>query len=60
MDFILSLLTVRELVSILVVVDQFLKSAEEVTKLVMKNVVKYWGVLHNIINDRDVRFLGWI
>ncbi|CAL9127284.1 unnamed protein product, partial [Musa textilis] len=24
----------------------------------MKNVVKYWGVPHNIISDRDARFLG--
>ena len=51
------------------IVDQFLKyatfitallycSVEEAAKLMMKDVVKYWGVPHNIINDRDARFLG--
>ena len=69
LDFISSLPVVGRLGSILVVVDRFSKyatfiaaplhcSAEEAAKLMMKDVVKYWGVPHNIISDRDARFLG--
>ena len=69
LDFISSLPPVGGLGSILVVVDRFSKyatfiaaplhcSAEEAARLMMKGVVKYWGVPHNIISDRDARFLG--
>ena len=69
LDFMSSLLAVGGLESILVVVNRFAKYAtfivaplhylvEEAAKLMMKNVVKYWGVPHNIISDRDARFLG--
>ena len=58
----IKLASIRGLGSILVVVNWFSKyatfittplhySAEEVTKLMMKNVVKYLRVLHNIISD---------
>lgn len=69
MDFISFLSKVGEHGMILVVVDRFLKyatfitasincSMEETTYMFMKNVVKYWGVPHNIISDRDPRFTG--
>ena len=68
LDFISSLPLVGRLGSILVVVDRFSKyatfiatplhcSVEEAAKLMMKNMVKYWGVSHNIIGDCDARFL---
>ena len=55
--------------SILVVVDRFSKyatfiaapldcSAEEAARVMIKDVVKYWEVPHNIISDRDAQFLG--
>nr|GFB98555.1 uncharacterized protein [Tanacetum cinerariifolium] len=55
--------------SIIVVVDRFLKygtfiaappdvTADDTAKLFFKNVVKYWGVPHVIVSDRDPRFTG--
>nr|GEW43303.1 hypothetical protein [Tanacetum cinerariifolium] len=55
--------------SIIVVVDRFSKyetlivappdvTTNDTTKLFFKNVVKYWGVPHVIISDRDPRFTG--
>ena len=69
LDFISSLPTVGRLRSILMVVDRFSKyatfivaplyySTEEAAKLMMMNMVKYWGVPHNIISDRDAQILG--
>nr|GEV60445.1 hypothetical protein [Tanacetum cinerariifolium] len=53
--------------SIIVVVNRFSKygtfiaappdvTADDTTKLFFKNVVKYWGVPHVIVSDRDSRF----
>nr|GEX38417.1 hypothetical protein CTI12_AA187700 [Tanacetum cinerariifolium] len=55
--------------SIIVVVDRFSKygtfiaappdvTADDTAKLFFKNVVKYWGVPHVIVSDRDPRFTG--
>nr|GEW77022.1 hypothetical protein VITISV_037851 [Tanacetum cinerariifolium] len=55
--------------SIIVVVDRFSKyvtfiaapadvTADDTAKLFLKNVVKYWGVPHVIVSDRDPRFTG--
>nr|GEV84874.1 hypothetical protein [Tanacetum cinerariifolium] len=55
--------------SIIVVVDRFSKygtfiaappdvTADDMAKLFFKNVVKYWGVPHMIVSDRDPRFTG--
>nr|GEW61427.1 Toll/interleukin-1 receptor (TIR) domain-containing protein [Tanacetum cinerariifolium] len=55
--------------SIIVVVDRFSKygtfiatppdvTADDTTKHFFKNVVKYWGVSHVIVSDRDPRFIG--
>ncbi|KAK3043574.1 hypothetical protein RJ639_002153 [Escallonia herrerae] len=55
--------------SIMVVVDRFSKyatfvtsptdcTAEEATRLFLKNVVKYWGLPKIIVSDRDPRFTG--
>ncbi|KAE8656709.1 hypothetical protein F3Y22_tig00116997pilonHSYRG00207 [Hibiscus syriacus] len=54
---------------IMVVIDRFSKygtfipeskvcPAEEVARLFLKQVVKYWGILKTIISDRDTRFTG--
>ena len=62
LDFIISLPKMGNLTSILVVVDRFSKyatfilapkqcAADETTCLFFKNVVKYWGVPQNIVND---------
>ena len=69
LDFITNLPKMRDLTSILVVVDWFLKyetfipvlkqcPVEETTRLFFKQVVKYWGVPQNIVSDRDARFAG--
>ncbi|GKC86426.1 putative nucleotidyltransferase, ribonuclease H [Tanacetum coccineum] len=55
--------------SIIVVVDRFSKyetfiaapsdvTADDTAKLFFKNVVKYWGVPHVTVSDRDPRFTG--
>nr|GEY97676.1 hypothetical protein VITISV_020909 [Tanacetum cinerariifolium] len=54
--------------SIIVVVDRFSKygtfiaappdvTADDTAKLFFKNAVKYWGVPHVIVSDRDPRFI---
>ena len=69
MDFIISLPKSKGYRSIIVVVDRFSKYAtfiaapkdcttEEITRLFLKNVVKYWGLLKYIISDQDQRFIG--
>ena len=73
MDFIIDLPKSEGYGSIIVVVDRFSKyatfiaalkdyTAEETTKLFLKNVVKYWGLPKFIISDRDSSFIGkfWI
>lgn len=66
-DFIMCLPKSEGCGSIIVVVDRFSKygtfiatspevTAYETAKLLFKNVVKYWGILHVIISDRDPRF----
>ncbi|GJR59546.1 putative nucleotidyltransferase, ribonuclease H [Tanacetum coccineum] len=67
MDFITCLPKSEGGGSIIVVVDRFSKygtfiaappdvTADDTTKLFFKNVVKYWGVPHVIVSDRDPRF----
>ncbi|CAL2270472.1 unnamed protein product [Prunus armeniaca] len=67
MDFIVSLPKSEGCGSILVVVDKFIKYAtfipaladfnvEEVARLFLKHVVKYWGIPKSIISDRDTHF----
>lgn len=69
MDFIIGFPKVDGMNTIMVVIDRFTKyamfvaaptvcTAEVATKLFYCNVVKYFGVLSNIVNDRDVRFTG--
>ncbi|GJW39869.1 putative nucleotidyltransferase, ribonuclease H [Tanacetum coccineum] len=69
MDFITCLPKSEGGGSIIVVVDRFLKygtfiaappdvTADDTAKLFFKNVVKYWGVPHVIVSDRDPRFMG--
>nr|GFB88639.1 reverse transcriptase [Tanacetum cinerariifolium] len=69
MDFITCLPKSEGSGSIIVVVDRFSKygtfiaappdvTADDTTKLFFKNVVKYWGVPHVIVSDRDPRFTG--
>lgn len=67
MDFITGFPVVDRKGSVLVVVNRFSKyaiflaalahySAEDATVLFLTSVVKYFGLLANIINDRDMRF----
>nr|GEV01859.1 hypothetical protein [Tanacetum cinerariifolium] len=69
MDFITCLPKSEGSGSIIVVVDRFSKygtfiaappdvTADNTAKLFFKNVVKYWGVPHVIVSDRDPRFTG--
>ncbi|GKA38846.1 putative nucleotidyltransferase, ribonuclease H, partial [Tanacetum coccineum] len=69
MDFITCLPNLEGGGSIIVAVDRFSKygtfiaappdvSANDTAKLFFKNVVKYWGVTHAIVSDRDPRFTG--
>ena len=69
MDFIIGLPKSEDSGSIIVVVDRFSKyatfiatptdcTAEEMTRLFLKHVVKYWGLPKFIINDRNPRFTG--
>ncbi|PKI58979.1 hypothetical protein CRG98_020624 [Punica granatum] len=69
MDFIVNLPKSEGYQTLMVVVDRFSKyatfipakkdcPAEEATRLFMKHVVKYWGVLTTILSDRDPRFTG--
>ena len=69
LDFITHLPKVREYDAILVIVDRFSKyamfvptpklfSTELTAQLFFKNVVKLWGILSNIISDRDGRFIS--
>ncbi|GJX43068.1 putative nucleotidyltransferase, ribonuclease H [Tanacetum coccineum] len=69
MDFITCLPKSEGGGSIIVVVDRFSKygtfiaappdvTADDTAKLFFKNVVKYWGVPHVIVSDRDPRFTG--
>ncbi|GJY78215.1 putative nucleotidyltransferase, ribonuclease H [Tanacetum coccineum] len=69
MDFITCLPKSEGGGSNIVVVDRFSKygtfiaappdvTADDTAKLFFKNVVKYWGVPHVIISDRDPRFTG--
>lgn len=73
MDYITALPKVGGLGSTIVVVDRFSKyatfiaapvdcTAEEIAKLFIKHVVKYWGIPEHIVNDRDLRFIEkfWI
>jgi hypothetical protein len=65
MDFIVGFPKVDGMNMIMVVVDRYTKyamfvaapmmcTAEVATELFYRNVVKYFGVLSNIVNDRDV------
>ena len=67
MDFIIGLPKSEDSGSIIVVVDRFSKyatfiaasadcTAEEMERLFLKHVVKYWGLPKFIISDRDPRF----
>ena len=67
MDFISSFPKINGLSLILVVVDKFLKyvifiaalhpcTAEQTTELFFWNMVKYFGLLEEIISDHDTRF----
>ncbi|GJW42051.1 putative nucleotidyltransferase, ribonuclease H [Tanacetum coccineum] len=69
MDFITCLSKLDGDGSIIVVVDRFSKygtfiasppnvTVDDTAKLFFKNVVKYWGVPHVIVSDRDPRFAG--
>nr|GEV97281.1 putative reverse transcriptase domain-containing protein [Tanacetum cinerariifolium] len=69
MDFITCLLKSEGGGSIIMVVDRFSKyetfiatppnvTADDTSKIFFKNVVKYWGVPHVIVSDRDSRFTG--
>lgn len=69
MDFITCLPKSEGCGSIIVVVDRFTKygtfiaappdvTAVDTAKLFFKNVVKYWGIPHVIVSDRDPRFTG--
>ena len=69
MDFIVGFPDVKGCRSILVVVDRFSKygvfipapnacPAEVAAELIMRNVVKYFGLPEDIISDRDSRFTG--
>ncbi len=67
MDFITGLPKVKDLWSIMVVVDRFSKyasfslaphAAEVAADLFFKNVVKYWGIPADVVSDRDARFTG--
>ena len=73
MDFISGFPKVSDYKSIFVVIDRFSKFAmfipapeachvEEVAILFFRNVVRYFGLLKDIINDRDSRFTGkfWV
>ncbi|KAL0412939.1 UNVERIFIED_CONTAM: Transposon Ty3-I Gag-Pol polyprotein [Sesamum radiatum] len=72
-DYISGLPKVGDLGSIIVVVDRLSKyatfiaapkhvTAEGMTHLFFKHIVKYWGLPKNIVSDRDSRFTGvfWI
>ena len=67
MDFIIGLPNLEGYGSIIVVVDMFSKYAtfiavptnfttEEMTRLFLKHVVKYWELSKYIISDRDPQF----
>ena len=69
MDFINDLPKVNDFTSIFVVVDRFSKyatfivapkvcSAEVAAQLFLKHIVKLWGLLLDIVSDRDARFIG--
>ena len=69
MDFIIGLPNLEGYGSIIVVVDMFSKYAtfiavptnfttEEMTRLFLKHVVKYWELSKYIISDRDPQFTG--
>ena len=73
MDFITGFPKVRDFKSVFVVVDRFSKyavfipapdacPAEEATKLFFSNVVKHFGLPHDIVSDQDTRFTGkfWV
>ena len=64
MNFIIAMLKVKGMGSVFVVVDQFSKYAvfmatpstcivEVATNLFYRNVVKYFGLPEDIVNDRD-------
>ncbi|KAL0311786.1 UNVERIFIED_CONTAM: Transposon Tf2-11 polyprotein [Sesamum radiatum] len=69
MDYISGLPKVGDLGSIIVVVDRLSKyatfiaapkhvTAEGTAHLFFKHIVKYWGLLKDIVSDRDSRFTG--
>ena len=69
MEFIIGLPKSEDSGSIIVVVDRFSKyatiiaaptncTAEEMVRLFLKHVVKYWGLPKFIISDWDPRFTG--
>ena len=73
MDYISGLPKMGDLGSIIVVIDRFSKyatfiaapkcvTAEGTAHLFFSNVVKYWGLPKDIVDDRDARFtsLFWI
>ena len=73
MDFISGFLKVEGFRLVLVVVDRFSKYAvfipapsecpvEELTRIFFNNVVKHFGMLEDIVSDRDMRFTSifWV
>ena len=69
MDFISGFPKVECFRSVLVVVDRFSKyavfipapgecPAEEATRILFSNVVKHFGMLEDIVSDRDTHFTG--
>ena len=69
MDFIIELPNSEDNDYIIVIVDMFSKyatfiaspidcTAEEMSRLFLKHVVKYWGLPKYIINDCDPHFIG--
>jgi hypothetical protein len=57
MDFISDIPKVKDMISIFAAPPKACL-AEEFAGLFYKNVVKYFGILKDIINDRDTRFTG--
>ena len=69
MDFISGFLKVDSMIAILVMVDRFLKytvfipvlaicTAEVAAVLFFRYLVKHFGLLEDIVSDRDARFTG--
>lgn len=69
MNYITGLSKVGDIATIIFVIDCFSKyatfilapkhiTAEGITDLFFKHIVKYWGLSKNIVGDRDSRFTG--